>query len=293
MTSRTCISIVYFCTGSIQPYHIGALGASAPVEQSPSPVAHDSAEVIANKNMSTLSPQLESAQNELVHLVNTIVATYSTSPDLMSSLQINLSGLLPSIPPGQSNTMQQQTQTHTDVKNTAQTSNREPVLSIIDGVIRFLAQRQSSVIPSTVHGNSTYFLPPTSSMSMMQQQNTAPPLLPSDLQHCNPQIQQTGSSFLLSSPNVQALWGNQAQLHQHIVRRYGSALPNNTDSATTTTSSSNYQEDTNADVAASVASFSHDADENPTAQATSSTESQTIPPENNRKRARSSPSPDK
>mmetsp|Transcript_4202 Transcript_4202/g.10704 ORF Transcript_4202/g.10704 Transcript_4202/m.10704 type:complete len:526 (+) Transcript_4202:123-1700(+) len=268
-------------------------GSNALIAENQSLVAQGSTELIANAIVTRLPPQIESAQSELVQLMNTIVATYSSSPVLLSSVQNDLTNLLHGVPPAQLDLMQQHTQTTiTNANEIAQSGNQEPVASITDEVIRFLTQRQGTFSSQGVPDLPTEFLPPMSNINTTQQHSTAPPLLPSGIQGCNPQIQQNISHFLLSNPNLQALWGYQAQLHQHALRPYGSTLPANTDSANTTASSSNDADDSNAGNADSQTSFSNGADESATAQATSSTASQAIPRMKNRKRTRST-SPDR
>ena len=261
----------------------------------PNPIAQ-STQSTSNRSISGLPSQLASSQNELVQLVNTIVATYSSSPVLLSSLQQDMANLLQGIPPAHMSMMQQQTQsqsTNINARETPQNANQEPVASIIDGVVRFLTQRQSAPVPPTVAGHQPMNFPSLSSnMNMLQQQSPAAPLLSNNAtQGYNSQvIQQMGPNMLLNNPNIQGLLGN---LHQHTLQPYGATQPpTNTDSATTITASSNDQQGINVDqAAASDTSFSNSTGEVSTSHV-ARTEGQAIPPRNTRKRERS-PSLDK
>lgn len=265
----------------LQLGHIGAQhGATTQISQSPSPaVQGSSSEVIANETIVSLPPQLASAQNELLHLVNTIVATYSSSPVLLSSLQSDLANIVTGIP---WNPAQQHLNPNPNANQIAPINNQEPVVSIIDGVIRFLTQRQSALLfQPAVPGPATNLLPPLiNTMNAMQQQSTAHPILPSTLQGYDPQVQQSASNFLLSDPNLQLLLGTQAQLHQ-----------TNADTTTAAISSANCP-DPNAETAASDISLSNGpTDEGATVWADSFTKHQAMHGSNDRKRQRSS-SPD-
>lgn len=186
---------------------ISAHGISAGFTASPSPLE--------------LPPQLASAQNELVQLVNTIVSTYSSSPILLSSLQGDLANLLHGIPPAQLNSIQQQISVpSTDTSQTAPTASQEPIISIVDGIIRFLTHRQSGFpeVPGQVMNSIA-----TTNAALQGYDN------------------HTLHSFLPGNP-------------LHFFR--GNNRATNTDT-TTATSSTNSTEDTNGgDTAASETSFS-------------------------------------
>jgi hypothetical protein len=217
----------YYLNPSQHPLHaasyrlaISAHGISAGFTASPSPLE--------------LPPQLASAQNELVQLVNTIVSTYSSSPVLLSSLQGDLANLLHGIPPAQLNSIQQQISVpSTDTSQTAPTASQEPIVSIVDGIIRFLTHRQNGFpdVPGQVMNS-------IATTNAVQQQSATPPLLSSAFQDYD---NHTPHYFLPGNP-------------LHFFR--GNNRTTNTDT-TTATSSTNSTEDTNGgDTAASDTSFS-------------------------------------
>jgi hypothetical protein len=206
-----------------------------------------------------------------MQLVNTIVATYSSSPVLLSSLQNDLTNSLRGIPLAQLNSIQQQVSIpSTDETQTASTASQEPIVSIVDGIIRFLIQRQSSFAQPGVAVQATNYITTT---NPVQQQSTTPPLLSGAFQGYD---NQTPHSFLPGSP-LHFFRGNP------FLQSKAPALANNTDTTTTATSSTNGSEDANGgETAASDTSFS-------TTRA-SSLDNNLAPPMNNRKRERS-PSP--
>lgn len=156
-----------------------------------------------------------------MQLVNTIVSTYSSSPVSLSSLQGDLANLLHGIPPAQLNSIQQQISVpSTDTSQTAPTASQEPIISIVDGIIRFLTHRQSGFpeVPGQVMNSIA-----TTNAALQGYDNHTP------------------HSFLPGNP-------------LHFFR--GNNRATNTDT-TTATSSTNSTEDTNGgDTAASETSFS-------------------------------------
>jgi hypothetical protein len=187
-----------------------------------------------------LSPQLALAHNELVQLVNTIVATYSSSQVLLSSLQSDLANLLHGIRPAQLNSIQQQISiSSANTSQTAPTASREPIVSIVDGIIRFLAHRQSAFVQPEVPGNAINHIDSTIGM---QQQSATPQLSSSAFQGYD---NQTRHSFLPGNP-LHLLQGNQDPLNPST----------NTGTTNTAASSTNGTEDTNCgDTAASETTF--------------------------------------
>ena len=197
--------------------------------------------------------------------MNTIVSTYSSSPVLLSSLQSDLANLLHGIPPTQLNSIQQQiSASSTDTSQTVPTASQEPIVSIVDGIIRFLTHRQSGF--PEVPGQVMNCIATTNAM---QQQSATPPLLSSAFQGYD---NHTPHSFLPGNP-----------LHFFRGNNRAPNLATNTDT-TTATSSTNSTEDTNGgDTAASDTSFS-------TTRASSPGDN-LAPLRNNRKRERAT-SPD-
>jgi hypothetical protein len=221
-----------------------------------------SAGLTASLSPLELPPQLASAQNELVQLVNTIISIYSSSPVLLSSLQNDLANLLHGIPPAQLNSIQQQSSVpSTDTSQIALTASQEPIVSIVDGIIRFLTHRQIGFFQPVVPGQAMNYIATTNAV---QQQSTTPPLLSSAFQGYD---NHTHHSFLLGHP-------------LHFFR--GNHHANN-ETTTTATSSINGTEDTNGgDAAASDTSFSKTG--------ASSPGDNLAPLQNDRKRKRSTSS---
>ena len=111
----------------------GAHAAQLPASPSPSPVAP-----LSDANLMALPPNLSSAQNVLNQYVNSIVASYASSPELLASLQNDVMNILhgrapapaPLNPPV----------LNASVAQSAPSSNQQ----VIDGLVRFLTQQQGS-----------------------------------------------------------------------------------------------------------------------------------------------------
>ena len=214
---------------------------------SPGLAARVGGELAANENISTLPPQL-AAQNELITLVNTIIATHSPSP-VLTSLQSDSNTIVHA----QLNSIKQQIRTlQSYMSQTLPSNTREPPVSNIVGVVRALMQGHPSIAPPgqaqnhlppnmmhQVPGQAPNYLPPPINMNTVQHQFVTPALFPSTTQGYSPPVQQSVSQ--LSASNLQLLMGIQSRLQQipgYQARQYtmppnGSDLgPNNVDAPT-------------------------------------------------------------